>query len=575
MSVDKSLYCLLLESAKDGIIMLDSNGFILESNQLATKILAIPKTIFLGKNIETLFSKRIDTLLSEFSNHKKGTLTTAIKNRDTVSVIARLDDSLIHENRVLLFISKTIHLQEENKILKRLNDRFFLSQFSKTMIVADTNRALEYTWIYNPQIGFNQDDALGKKVDEIVKNEGTLALLQLKREVLDKEISIVREITFPLSDGGRTWQFEGMPLKDESGKIIGVTTVSIEVTGLIRMQKILEEQVAFIEQILNTNPYAQYIVDMGTMNVRHITKTKRDSIFKLETYHNINVIASQIHPDDREQSKEHIANLFSDTQNEVYELLVRIKLPTNEWRSVQFRDMVIKRDEEGVPIEYLGNAIDVTEKQQAKSAEIEAIIIGQENERSRIAADLHDSINPLLAAAKINLESVSELIDKGNLEKINSLLEDAIVGIREIYSNISPNVLADFGLENALHAHCERMLLDDHSDIQMDIHLEKDRFDFKIELALYRIAQEVLNNVSKHAHATQIELQLIQHQESVTMIIIDNGKGFDQNSDGFKTNGFGFRNIKARVLSLQGKLLIDSALGKGTTITIELPIQDC
>ena len=319
-------------------------------------------------------------------------------------------------------------------------------------------------------------------------------------------------------------------------------------------------------------------MDLKTRQALFITKGKNILGGDYDETQTIEKLIDFIHPDDLELTKEHILNISKDRDNHIYEFEIRAKKHGKDWQWLQFRDQVYKRDVDGTPLEYLGSASNITQIKEAKLAEIQAIMTGQENERNRLAADLHDSINSILTAAKINAEFVLSFVDKSNsqqslyAEKTISLVEHSITAIKEIYTNISPNILVDFGLAKALKAYCKSIFSNSNINIKFDIHQKTEKFDFKVELALYRIAQEVLNNILKHADATEVELQLIEHQKSMTMMIIDNGVGFNVDSTKLKTDSYGFRNIDSRVISLQGKFNIDSSPQKGTIIVIELPL---
>lgn len=237
-------------------------------------------------------------------------------------------------------------------------------------------------------------------------------------------------------------------------------------------------------------------------------------------------------------------------------------------------------DDEGNVKKIVGIIQDVTTQIKAKNMQslVEAVLHGQESERERIAADLHDSINPLLSIANLNIESALEHIEENrNLskEKIKtaiSILENAIRGVKDISNNLSPAVLKNFGLERAIGQLCSRVRGTGQLKVEYFTHGMEDRLDSRIELALFRIAQELFNNILKHAEADRVELQLIRHASSLLMMIGDDGKGFDIPIEKLKAKGFGLNNVTSRVQSLKGRLDIDSVKGKGTTVTIELPM---
>ena len=145
-------------------------------------------------------------------------------------------------------------------------------------------------------------------------------------------------------------------------------------------------------------------------------------------------------------------------------------------------------------------------------------------------------------------------------------------GVKEISANLMPPVLTDFGLRYALNELCMKISEGETLAVNLDSHGFKERFDKKIEVSLYRITQELLNNIIKHANASQALVQLVQHQHSLMLMIDDNGKGLDQPFEELQTAGFGFRNVESRVKSLDGKMEVDSVKGRGTTFTIEIPL---
>jgi len=208
---------------------------------------------------------------------------------------------------------------------------------------------------------------------------------------------------------------------------------------------------------------------------------------------------------------------------------------------------------------------------------LEEVLEALEKERSRIAADLHDSINPLLSISKLSIESSinarspSGTNDKNPLDNAVNMLERAIKEIKAISANLLPTILRDFGIVTALQDLVEKINQSESLQVNLDIHIAK-RPNKKIELALFRITQELLNNVLKHAKASKVEVQLILHRQSIVLMVNDNGKGFDSNNQLFFTNGFGFHNIFSRVKTLDGTVDIDSTIGLGTSVVIEIPL---
>ncbi|SEE18667.1 hypothetical protein SAMN04487765_1691 [Tenacibaculum sp. MAR_2010_89] len=220
--------------------------------------------------------------------------------------------------------------------------------------------------------------------------------------------------------------------------------------------------------------------------------------------------------------------------------------------------------------------IELIKKQELKS--IKAMINGQENERNRIAQDLHDRLGSMLSMVKLHYNSIEGSLDKLKEEnrmhynKANSLLDEACVAVREISHDMISGVLTKFGLIAALED--LQKTLEGTSTLQIEFlnYGFDNRLDNSLEMELYSIVQEIIHNIIKHAEAEEVSVQLIKNKEFINLMVIDNGVGFDPTKIG-ESNGIGIKGIQSRVDSLNGELLIDSGKGNGTTITINIPVS--
>ena len=196
-----------------------------------------------------------------------------------------------------------------------------------------------------------------------------------------------------------------------------------------------------------------------------------------------------------------------------------------------------------------------------------AILEAQEQERKRIAEDLHDSLGHLLSTAKMNLQTQS--VEAENNAKSLQLLNQASEELRNISYNLMPHVLEEEGLTPALNELAEKTGKSGRMQVSFQAHniSEKD-FDKQAQFNIYRIVQEGINNIIKHAGATEAEIQLIRQDNHLTIMIEDNGKGFDP---GNIKKGRGQTNMRARTQWLNGNFHLDSTPGRGTTICIDIP----
>jgi signal transduction histidine kinase len=211
---------------------------------------------------------------------------------------------------------------------------------------------------------------------------------------------------------------------------------------------------------------------------------------------------------------------------------------------------------------------------------LESALEVQEVERVRIAKDLHDEVGAMLSATKMSfnqlLRKIDNTTDLATLGKqTKELLDESIGHVRRISKELVPSTLEEFGLMSAIDEFIQKIYLASgvlfvfsHEGVDTN-----QRFDKKIELTIYRIAQELVNNALKHAEAQQITLKIATQVNKIIFIFTDNGKGFDLESVRKDPKlGLGMRNIESRLSVINGKLDIKSILGQGTNTVIEIPI---
>lgn len=207
------------------------------------------------------------------------------------------------------------------------------------------------------------------------------------------------------------------------------------------------------------------------------------------------------------------------------------------------------------------------------------VIEAEIRERRRIGEELHDGLGQILSMIKLRLTSISEKDDSipgKNKEKITDIIlltDQAFSELRTISHNMAPIFLQERGLAAALRDQLDRISKSNNYKVYFFAEGIEKTLDPFLESTLYRIAQEMLNNIIKHAKATEIYLQVISDGQEVTLIAEDNGKGFEMNDDS-GTKGIGLKNIFSRAENLGGHVLIDSAPNRGTILTVLIPLKE-
>lgn len=204
-----------------------------------------------------------------------------------------------------------------------------------------------------------------------------------------------------------------------------------------------------------------------------------------------------------------------------------------------------------------------------------AVLEAEEKERERIARDLHDGVGQVMSAAKMNLSAFeSELVFKDesqklSFEKVIHLIDEGCKEVRSVSHQMMPNALLKAGLASAIKEFIDKI---DNRVLKVNLYSEglNDRIDNNIEIVLYRIIQECVNNVIKHSGANQLDISLIKDGDGISVSIEDNGKGFNA-KDKTKFEGIGLKNIASRIEFLKGTVEFDSTEGRGTMVAINVP----
>lgn len=203
---------------------------------------------------------------------------------------------------------------------------------------------------------------------------------------------------------------------------------------------------------------------------------------------------------------------------------------------------------------------------------LNALVEGEERERSRLARELHDGVGGILSASKMHLSIVQEANKDGRqsdaLQNITAMLDHASQEIRAIAHNLFPNLLLTQDLNSALASFCQRMR-NSGLDIEYYCLGEMPALGNRFKLMVYRSVQELVNNVMKHAKADYVLVQISHHDNMLSIVVEDNGAGFDLG----QPKGMGLLSLEEKIKNLHGRLTIQSAPGHGTSVHLEFDLS--
>ncbi|MEO5980055.1 MAG: sensor histidine kinase [Chryseolinea sp.] len=207
---------------------------------------------------------------------------------------------------------------------------------------------------------------------------------------------------------------------------------------------------------------------------------------------------------------------------------------------------------------------------------VDSILQGQEEERSRMAKDLHDGLGGMLSGIKLSIGAMkgNVILTEYNSQLFTTALEQldqSIIEMRRVAHSMMPEALVRLGLQQAIQDYCQGLSGAKSLQIKLQSHGLDERLNETLEIVIYRIVQELVNNIVKHAEATIVLVQLMKHNNNLNITIEDNGQGFDLQSAA-SVGGQGLKNVQYRVNYLKGQLDIQSIPGKGTSVHIDIII---
>lgn len=296
-----------------------------------------------------------------------------------------------------------------------------------------------------------------------------------------------------------------------------------------------------------------------------------DSIYKQENVKRIDFLQAKYQADKQEatinnlqvQNRLRIAEL--DKRRNYIFLLAAIGIIVSLLAIIFYRGNSLKKQK-----------IQQLEKEQQLTA-AEAVLRGQEQERGRLAKDLHDSLGGMLSGIKHSFTHMKEtlIMTPENLKAFERGLEMLDVSInefRQVAHNMMPDTLVKYGLNAAIRDYCAGFNSSEKFKITyQSYNIDPLEINQTTSITIYRVIQELVNNIIKHASATEAVVQVTREDNKLLITVEDNGKGFDSGTLS-SNKGIGWSNINSRIDYLKGKIDIDSKPGKGTSVNIEINI---
>ncbi|KXX67122.1 PAS domain-containing protein [Flammeovirga sp. SJP92] len=277
-----------------------------------------------------------------------------------------------------------------------------------------------------------------------------------------------------------------------------------------------------------------------------------------------------------EQSKALISQKKEIQEEGIHDSIYRVRTKDDDYKWIHTKGKAVEFDADQTPIRIVGTMSDITERMKQEEKIVNAVLETEDKERSRIAREIHDGLQQTMTTSLMSFEKLRSSLSFQNETENERFqlgykyLKNAIEESRTLAYNLMPKVVDENGIVEAINALLTAIQPSTKTAFIFDQNLNEIRLKLSIEMTLYRITQEAINNVIKYADAEKCTIQLLKHSDVLLLTIDDNGVGFERVAT-HKT--FGINSMRTRAESLGAYFEINSQKGRGTQILVELPLK--
>jgi PAS domain S-box-containing protein len=430
------------------------------------------------------------------------------------------------------------------------------------------------------------DQVLGRTDAELFPRRQALAAAAHDAAVLARGEPLQYEERAAASQGQRVSLVSKFPVFDAAGAVVAVGVVANDITDRRLTEQALREQRTLLAEAQKVAGLGSWEWDPDTGRVSWSSELYRIlGVLPQDLPPSFENYLERVHPEDRQQSGAMVARALMDSRG--FSMLERIVRPGGEVRYLRSQGEVV-RNERGKPIKILVACVDITEQRHSEAALRQAaqdlhgltrrLVQAEEAERRRLARELHDRVGQSLSALNINLDIVSRESHaltpalRQRLDDSLGLVDSTLQSIENVMAELRPPLLDEYGLGAALGWHAEEFARRTGVRVAVADRNPAESKNARPEaaVALFRIAQEALNNVLKHAKATNVRLEVAATDEELILHVEDDGQGFELASA--RRGRWGMTTMRERAEAAGGQLHIASSPGEGTSIHARVPL---
>lgn len=503
----------------------------------------------------------------------------SIENQMTFSVIKGVGYVIV-TSFMLYKLIKAFYKQLEDRMIKlqesELQYRTIVETANEGVWQIDGNKI---TTFVNEQmakmLGYTVDDMVGKNALDFLSEEDKVFSQNIPLQNFEIN-SPARTYRIKKSDGQYLWvELKISRMSYANGNYAGAIAMATDITER------KEAQDKILVALNRYNMISQATRDtIWEWDIENHTVQYNQGIFEVFGYvkeninSDINWFKNNIHPNDLHRIEELYKDAFL-LQKKAITTEYRFKSVDKKYKYIKDRSH-IEYNENGKPLRLISAMQDVTLEHEANMQIEKAVIDTQEKEKFMIGMELHDNVNQLLSGSVIYLGLLNDNITVNEkttdlVNKVDRYIHEAIQEIRKLSHQLAPVSGFDLTLKEIFQELIDMINANNQFKVNLYVEpIDKTQFSPNLQISLYRVLQEQLNNIVKYAEASEVNIRFQKQNEYLQLTVADNGKGFDKN---IKSTGIGIENIKRRAKLFSGELIINTSPGKGCELKVEIPID--
>ncbi len=597
----KNKYEIVVESLSEGVLLINDKGDIAACNQQAAFILGYEEDKLIGASL--MFTDwnavKLDgtpfpiedypAIVSLRTGKELNEVIMGLQKPDGYTVWLSINSRPIFKEGKLVpdaVVASFKDITKERNATERLKQsellfRSFMSNSPTLGWIYDEDGNLVYgNPLFMERVGI-RPGSIGKNLNEIASPEVAQKILERNREVLEKGESVITEDELVLKDGTKKYFVANwFIIPGKTKRMVGGQ--AIDITDKVQAHQYIDKMHERFTYVVNASSDAIWDLDLRTNEIyRSDAFSKISGYAKEEIQPTLEWWFDKIHPEDKARVNTKVeADLARCSSN--WEDEYRFQHADGSYRHIHDKGFTIY--ENNIPTRQIGSMQDITERKKLEARLLseqvqkqklvnQATINAQEEERNRISGELHDNVNQLLISSRLHI-GVAKNNPENQTELLNKATEYLLMAVEEIRAlskKMNSHIVASVGLFESISDIVFNMQKINKIEAGMDIDEELiATLSAEQQLMVFRIVQEQTNNIIKHAQAKGVFISLKQKDSNINLIISDDGKGFDKDTQ--KMKGLGFVNIFNRVDAYNGKVDIISSPGGGCMLDICFPL---